>query len=335
MDLDSAQSAPTQSPSTGERPFQILALDGGGIKGLFTASLLKAFEDDLGCTITDHFDLITGTSTGGIIALALGLGKSPQDIVDFYLKKGPSIFRNPLKGLVFFKHLVKRKFNPKALEEALMEVFGGHLLGHSQKRLVIPSYSNDSCLPCTFKTRHHPNFTRDWKRPMVDIALATSAAPTYFPASTRIDNIRHLDGGLWANNPILVGLTEAVSYLEIPVSQIKILSLGTTGALTNRSRRMDHGGLSQWAWDITNILMDAQSNGATFIAHNLLGDQGKQPQSERILRINPTVPPKLFELDRIDERRILSLASETSKAYTPRLKEMFLSHQAPSFTPLP
>ena len=72
--------------------FQILSLDGGGIKGIFSAAILAAIEDDLDTRITDHFDLITGTSTGGIIAIGLGLGLRPCEIVEFYLREGPKIF---------------------------------------------------------------------------------------------------------------------------------------------------------------------------------------------------------------------------------------------------
>jgi patatin-like phospholipase/acyl hydrolase len=72
--------------------FQILSLDGGGIKGPFSSAVLAAIEEDLGVNVVDHFDLITGTSTGGIIALGLGLGLRPREIVEFHLSKGPQIF---------------------------------------------------------------------------------------------------------------------------------------------------------------------------------------------------------------------------------------------------
>ncbi len=73
--------------------FQILSLDGGGIKGLFSAAVLASIEEDLGIRITDHFDLVTGTSTGGIIALGLGIGLRPREIVEFYVREGPRIFK--------------------------------------------------------------------------------------------------------------------------------------------------------------------------------------------------------------------------------------------------
>lgn len=85
-----------------EKKFQILALDGGGIKGVFTAAILAAIEDNLNVNITDHFDLIVGTSIGGIIALGLGLGLRPGQILEFYTEYGPHIFRGYL-GVRGFK----------------------------------------------------------------------------------------------------------------------------------------------------------------------------------------------------------------------------------------
>lgn len=102
--------------------FQILSLDGGGIKGLFSAAVLAAIEEDLNINIIDHFDLITGTSTGGIIALGLGLGMRPKEIVEFYLTKGPKIFPR-WYGLKWLQHWVYRKYSDKALSTALQDCF--------------------------------------------------------------------------------------------------------------------------------------------------------------------------------------------------------------------
>src|SRR5438105_8023117 len=79
-----------------ESQFQILSLDGGGVRGVFSAAILAAIEEDHQTRISNHFDLIAGTSTGGILALALGLGIPPKDILAFYFKLGPKIFANPV-----------------------------------------------------------------------------------------------------------------------------------------------------------------------------------------------------------------------------------------------
>lgn len=119
--------------------FQILSLDGGGIKGLFSAAILAHLEEDLNINVSDYFDLIVGTSTGGIIALGLGLGMKPHDIVHFYVGKGQAIF--PGSIITNLRKYWRNKFDASPLENALKECFNDKLLGESKKRLVIPSYN--------------------------------------------------------------------------------------------------------------------------------------------------------------------------------------------------
>src|SRR5947209_18282954 len=118
--------------------FQILSLDGGGIRGLYSAAILAKWEEDLNCNICDHFDLITGTSTGGIIALGLGLGLRPREIVEFYVNEAPKIFSQRF-GLKWWRHWLVSKFSHRPLEEALKRCFKDKRLADSKKRLVIPS----------------------------------------------------------------------------------------------------------------------------------------------------------------------------------------------------
>ncbi len=166
--------------SLGTRRFQVLVLDGGGYRGMFSAASLACLEEDLGTGFVDHFDLVVGTSTGGIIALALGLGLHPAELVDFYLEWGDRIFAHP--RIRQLRQLVRPKYNAGHLREALIAVFGDRLLGDSGKRLCIPSYDLLRDDVHLFRTPHHVDLVRDWKTPMVDVGLATTAAPTYFPA---------------------------------------------------------------------------------------------------------------------------------------------------------
>jgi patatin-like phospholipase/acyl hydrolase len=165
-------------------PFQILTFDGGGLKGLFAAALLADVEKQLGVTIADHFDLIAGTSTGGLIA-GFGAGLRPAEIVNFYLKAGPQVFGRPRR----LSRVWRPKHEPEGLRAALTEVFGDRRLASSTKRLVIPAYSLDLDDVYIFKTRHHTRLTRDHTELMVDVAMATMAAPTYLPAA-RLRNKR-------------------------------------------------------------------------------------------------------------------------------------------------
>jgi patatin-like phospholipase/acyl hydrolase len=158
------------------RPFQILSLDGGGYRGLFSAAVLTAFEEDLGRPVIEHFDLVTGTSTGGIIALALGAGLAPRRVIEFYEVHGPRIFaRSRLRRL---KHLFRTKYAAGPLRNALEGVFGDRTLAESRVRLVVPSYSLTDDRVYLFKTPHHERLRRDWRVRMADVAMATSVAPT-------------------------------------------------------------------------------------------------------------------------------------------------------------
>lgn len=224
-----------------QKRFQILALDEGAIKGIFSAAMLAHIEDDLKTNIVDHFDLIVGTSTGGIIALGLGMDLSAKEILEFYIKHGRKIILN--NYFAKFKQLFRNKYSNKELKNALIDCFGQDILGSSDKRLVIPSYNIDESSVYIFKTPHHDKFKRDYKVPIWKVAMATSAAPTYFPVFKDMDHIRLIDGGIWANNPLMVGIAEAVKFLDIPLDSIHILSLGTTLEIKKRSNCLNYGGL--------------------------------------------------------------------------------------------
>jgi patatin-like phospholipase/acyl hydrolase len=295
--------------------FQILSLDGGGLKGLFSAAVLAALEEDLDCAVADHFDLIVGTSTGGLVALALGAGRRPSEIVNFYLDKGPAIFgqkRNVLARLFRPAHRSDR------LKSELIEILGDRTLGSSDVPLVIPAYSLDAQDVYVFKTRHHERLNRDWRDRMVDVAMATTAAPTYLPPH-RLGNHRLVDGGLWANNPTLVGVVEAVSMFEVPLSSIHVLSLGTTDDCTHLPTGLDNGGIISWARHAgPAALLRAQSLGTFHSAEHLI-------TPERVVRVSAVVPEGLFGLDRVDSAAIRGLAEDVSRRQSPRASS-FMAH---------
>lgn len=305
--------------------FQILSLDGGGIKGLFAAAVLAHLEEDLKIRVTDHFDLIVGTSTGGIISLGLGIGMSPREIVQFYVSRGPDIF--PRTRFCGLKHLFRSKFDPISLEVAVRECFQEKRLADSRKRLVVPSYNIGEDDVYLFKTPHHRRLTRDFKVPLWKVAMATSAAPTYFPSFQGIDHIRLVDGGVWANNPIMVGIAEAVSMLDVSLPAIRILSMGTTDEVKERSRKLDCGGLWRWRHDGISVVLRGQSIGAFTQAQHLLG-------KEKVFRLDPKVPDGLFALDKISEKELLSRAAHESRHLSPHFEQMFSGHLAPEFAPL-
>ncbi|WP_405141980.1 CBASS cGAMP-activated phospholipase [Sphaerisporangium sp. NBC_01403] len=304
--------------------FQILALDGGGFRGMFSAAVLARLEEDLNVRITDHFDLIAGTSTGGIIALGLGLGLSPREILTFYTDHGPRIFRDRsrMRGV---RHLFRAKYGSGPLRAALTEVFGDRTFGESTKRLVITSYNVAADDVYLFRTPHLPTLKRDWRESAVNIALATSAAPTYLPGM-RLDGARLVDGGVWANNPAMVALTETVGPLGIPLDAIRVFSLGTTIDVRHRHRRLDRGGLLPWAGDAVEVLMRAQSESAAKQVRHFVG-------KTNVLRLNPTVPTGAVALDKVNIETLYGLAGHVSRDASPSFDRTFGDHVAHPYVP--
>lgn len=309
--------------------FQILSLDGGGIKGLFSAAVLAALEDDLNVHVVDHFDLIAGTSTGGLIAIGLGLGLRPREIVEFYLREGPTVFPGRL-GFTGLQHWMRRKFSSAPLEAALKRCFRDRRFGDSTKRLLIPSYNLGADDVYIFRTAHHERLRRDYKVPAWKVAMATSAAPTFFPAVRTIDNTRLVDGGVWANNPAMVALVEAYKFLGVPLEQVAMLSIGTSDAVSQRKLQLDEGGILSWATGsaVVDIIMRGQSIGAANQAKFLLGE-------ERFERLNPAVAANEFSLDGVHKAdELIGKASHHSRIFAPIYQQKFTAHQAPEFTPL-
>ena len=206
---------------------RILAIDGGGIKGVFPASFLATVEDAIGDRVGKYFDLIAGTSTGGIIALALGLGIPARDVLGFYERSGPAIFGGN-RLVRFLRQVGFSKYSQTPLRDALTTVFGDDRLRDSKTRLVIPSLNLETGEVYVYKTPHHSRFERDGNERLVDVALATSAAPTFFPTQRSAAGTPLIDGGMWANNPTGMAVVEAIGVLEWPRDSLRVLNLGCT-----------------------------------------------------------------------------------------------------------
>jgi uncharacterized protein len=315
----------------GDERFAVLSIDGGGVRGIFVAAVLANLERDTGAKVTDHFDLIVGTSTGGIIALGLGAGMSPEEILAHYIDNVNSIFpawrRSTLARPL---SLVRAKYKPDGLREVVQAFFRDKLLCDSTVPLVIPSYNIGENAVYLFKTPHHERLRRDWSVPMWQVAMATTAAPTFFPAySLPGDHVRLVDGGVWANNPSMVGVVEAVSMFGQPLEGIRLLSLGTTVAAAYRSRKLDRGGLIQWVRspNVAQVLMAGQSTGAFTASEHLLG-------RGHAFRLNPPAPESLVKLDAADSRELLAAAAHHSRDFCPTYAAEFASHQRGPYTPL-
>ena len=323
--LDS--SSDCEQPATASGRFQILSLDGGGIRGVFTAAVLAALEEDYRVRIADCFDLIAGTSTGGILALGLGLGYSPREMVQFYVELGPQIFANRA-GWRDARRLVRAKFPAERLAKALKSKFGERALGESTKRLVIPAFDLGKNEVYVFRTAHLERLRRDYRLPAWHVGMATAAAPTYFPAHRLPDEVRLIDGGVWANNPAMVALAEAVGtrHLALPLAHVYMLSLGTIRAVHSPRAELDNAGKLGWANPAVDVILDASSIGVTNQARALLGD--------RFLRVNAQATADTVELDHLDSvNAMIATARSESRTQAPDIAAAVLHHRAAPFTP--
>lgn len=283
--------------STG-RNFRILALDGGGLRGTFTAAVLARWDDMIksggGNDLVKHFDLIAGTSTGAILAIGLGLGHTPAQLLKFYLDQGPKIFPKDRK----LRHWLRSKHESKTLRELLVEVFGAKKLSKdSSCRLVIPTVRANHGEAEAIVTAHCRDRTAFQDISAVDAALASSAAPTYFDEATwegSVTKESYLDGGIWANNPVMPAIAEAVRHLRIPLDRIDVLSVGTMGNETDFTESLGKG-KAGWAPTSADLFFAAQEHAAASFADSLLSPA-------RHLRVNQQTPSEI----KLDDKEALS-----------------------------
>lgn len=226
------------------QPFQVLALSGGGFRGLYTAQILARIESDIGEPIGRRFDLIAGTSIGGILALAVALEIPAQRMVDLFIEHGDAIFKRRMS----LGGVLRASYSSKPLAELLErpDLFGNQLLSAALHPVIVPTINYTTGKPVLFKTAHHPTFKTDYKHRLVDVALATSAAPMYFPRHVFNSN-QYVDGGLFANAPGLLALHEAEIFFACSVSQVTLVSIGTMSSkFTVDPRRNRAGGMLDW-----------------------------------------------------------------------------------------
>lgn len=311
--------------SADTRRFQILSLDGGGLKGLFTAAFLANWEKERGTKVTDHFDLIAGTSTGGIIALGLGLGFSAEQIMRLYLERAEQIF--PKSLLADAKHWIGIKYSAPGLKDALQDLFADKLLGHSRKRLMIPAFDPAFKGVHIFKTPHHPRLCTDFKQSAVHVALATSAAPTYFAPVESESGLELIDGGVWANNPVMLAIVEAMGYLSHSQAEIVALRIGTTEEVVSVKQLQTSGGKLLMAAPVIQFMMRGQSQSASGMALHLLG-------KDRFHEINPKVAPGDFKLDKLSQELVALGEAEWRHASSELLDAGFFDHHAEQYNPV-
>lgn len=234
------------NPPAIPRVFKVLSIDGGGIKGVYTAAMLRELERALARQpgaprLHQYFDLICGTSTGALIALALSAGRSCDEILDEYLACGPEIFHDHgrlKRWLLNARQLLwSSRYNNRRLKTAVESLLGECRMSGALNYVLIPVTNVTNYSPRVFKTRHSDKYYDQDSR-MADIALASAAAPTFFPIYPAMDVAHgyYADGGLAANNPALLGVFEAFRVFVGETSrrrdfhQLAVLSLGSFGS---------------------------------------------------------------------------------------------------------
>jgi patatin-like phospholipase/acyl hydrolase len=287
-----------QLPWPEGRPFRILSIDGGGIRGILPASILTELEQRFlkGDSIGNHFDMIAGTSTGGIIALGLSMGLPASTILELYVEHGAEVFPELKWDLLSLRSgwrsvrgLRHHTFSPAPLKTHLDKIFEKRILGQAVRRLCVPSFDGFTEVN-VFKTPHHRDYKKDWREEFVTVAMATAAAPTFFPVYK--DRGRFFaDGGVWANNPVMIALVDALVCYQLQRRQVFILSLGSGDSeIRITKNQILKGGLWHWR-DVISSAMHLQSQNANGQAGLLIG-------RDQLIRLNaPAMPESSIRMD--------------------------------------
>jgi predicted acylesterase/phospholipase RssA len=329
MPNDAAVQTPV-SEDTATRPLRVLALDGGGIRGVIPATLLAEIEQKTGKPIAETFDLIAGTSTGGILALGLTT-PDPDDpskpryraeeLVAMYAEKGSTIFGLSLgHRLLTVFGLFGSKYAVGGLDKTLRGYFGDSRLKDALAEVLITSYdleTRDSWFLARHKARED-SATNDF--PMVQVARATSAAPTYFRPERLTDDppTAMIDGGVHSNNPALCAWVETVKLHG--QQDILLVSIGTGRVKTPISfAKARAWGLIGWVRPLFGIFMDAV---AATVEHELgwlLTPKNGEP---RYFRFQAELPPGMGSMDNTSPEHIAALKQQAQLIIERNRKEL-------------
>ena len=294
---------------------RMLSVDGGGIRGLIPALLLQEIEQKKGKPIHELFDLIAGTSTGAIIAVGLTAPTplSAERLVALYEKDGARIFRQ--WWLTRFLHipplreLFGAKYGESGRRGVLKEVLGDALLKAAKRRLFLTSYDTEGRMPVFFVS--DPGDVKDGgdyfqcvmgEISMVDAALASSAAPTYFPPH-RIRDFSLVDGGVFANNP--TGL--ARGFMQVAGQDDLIVSLGT-GSMERvyPYRQVRMWNPACWLSPVIKMMLDGQTESVAMSLKSIL-------REDRYFRIQDLLGDVSDDLDQVSAQNIAAMKALAKK----------------------
>ena len=266
------------------KPFYVLSLSGGGVLGLFTARIIEHIENEISAPIASKFDLLAGTSVGGLLALALSREIPASDVVKYFQEYGHYIFmpRGGKKrlGLSKVSYLTtgmhKAKFDPHNLKQVVEKILGQDtLLGEALHPTLVTAYDLSTGSLRVFSTPVSAlHSVSDLEVPMVDIAMAASAIPALFPIH-QIENHRFVDGAVYANSPDLVAFREAVFNMSVPVESLNICSVGTmTGRFFLDDKVKNDIGILAWGTEsrLPTLMVAAQQQFTVGLMRDMIGD---------------------------------------------------------------
>jgi patatin-like phospholipase/acyl hydrolase len=301
-----------------DRPFKILSIDGGGIRGIIPALVLTELERRTERRIATMFDLVAGTSTGGIITLGVtkpGSDGQPEyaasDIAELYSKRGKKIFSTTiLHQLSSAWGLLDEKYPAGEVEKVFAEYFGDARLKDALTDVLVTAFAIELRSPWFFRSRRaRTEPERDF--PMTKVARATSAAPTYFEP-LRLDGEGKdegtswglVDGGVYANNPTMCALVEAQTAYE--AKDVLVLSLGTgepTAGIPWKDAK--DWGLAGWARPLLDIVFEGVSDTVHFQVEQLCPPLGGE---RRYYRFQVPLPELKTQIDDIDDASDATIA---------------------------
>jgi predicted acylesterase/phospholipase RssA len=240
------------------------------MRGVFTAAFIAGLESVLSARLAEQLDLIVGTSTGGLIALGLASGRSGQEMLDLYRNHGREIFSGSFPG----RGLLMPKYSRKGLDRIVQREFGDLCMRDLKVPTCISAYEAVSGQTRVFKTAHAADLYWGHDQLVWKVAAATSAAPTYFSPVQFTEEDAHVDGGVWANNPSMIAITEAVRRFDRELDELRLLSVGTVSPRPRvrsfrAARRM---GWPRWARPGLALLQGGPALGNHFQALHLLGE---------------------------------------------------------------
>lgn len=306
--------------------FNILAIDGGGIRGLIPAIVLAELERRAGAPVASLFGLVAGTSTGGIVAAGLTVPDAAgrpryraEDLVELYFEHGPRIFRRSLaRRLRSAWGLLEEKYDAAVLEQVLDRYLGDVRVSRALTPLLLTAYELES---------RTPYFVKSWRAAaeperdllMGEAARATSAAPSYFePASIRPPTggarLSLVDGGVFATNPAMSAYAEAARMA--PGEPVRIVSLGT-GRLIRPIRHEDAAGWgsAQWMRPVIDVVFDGVAETVDYQLGQLLG-------GERYHRFQLALTRASDDLDDASARNLTLLAEQARELVASRSQDL-------------